>query len=119
MPTVADVVTPDPVTVDATTTVREAAVLMRDEGIGDVLVTDRGQLVGIVTDRDLVVRVLAAGGASGDPVGQVCSGSLVTLAPGDDVAQAARVMAEHGVRRLPVVDEGGIVGIVSSTDLER
>ncbi|WP_129337830.1 CBS domain-containing protein [Cellulomonas endophytica] len=115
--TVADVVTPDPVTVPVTATVREAAAAMRDGDIGDVLVVEGSRLVGIVTDRDLVVRVLAVGGSPEDPVGQVASGDLVTLAPGDTVERAAEVMAEHAVRRLPVVDEGGIVGIVSLGDL--
>ena len=116
-PTVSDVLTPDVVSISATKTVGDAAQLMRQADIGTVVVTEGGRLVGLVTDRDLVVRVLATGGGPDLPVGQACSEDLVTVSPDDDVADAARVMAEHTVRRLPVVSGDRVVGIVSLGDL--
>lgn len=117
MATVADVLSPSPITVETTATVREAAELMREHDVGDLVVVEQGRLVGIVTDRDLVVRVLAVGGGSNDPVGQVATGSPVVVGPDDDLVGAARLMATHAVRRLPVVREGEVVGVVSLGDL--
>lgn len=117
MATVADVLTPSPLTVDTTATVRQAAELMREHDVGDLVVVEQGRLVGIVTDRDLVVRVLAVGGESNDPVGQVATGTPVVVGPDDDIVDAARLMATHAVRRLPVVRDGEVVGIVSLGDL--
>ncbi|MFC4616388.1 CBS domain-containing protein [Cellulomonas sp. H30R-01] len=117
MATVADVLSPSPITVETTATVREAAELMREHDVGDLVVVEQGRLVGIVTDRDLVVRVLAVGGGSNDPVGQVATGSPVVVGPDDDLVGAARLMATHAVRRLPVVREGEVVGVLSLGDL--
>ena len=97
---VSDVLTPAPLSVETTTTVREAADLMREHDVGD-----------------LVVRVLAVGGVPQDPVGQVCTGAPVVVGPDDDVQTAAQLMATHAVRRLPVVSGGEVVGIVSLGDL--
>lgn len=115
--TVADVVTPNPVAIGATGTVRDAAELMRAGGVGDVVVVEDGHLVGIVTDRDLVVRVLATGGSPEDPVRRACSSDLVTVSPTDTIERAAELMREHAVRRLPVVVGEDLVGIVSLGDL--
>ena len=117
MATVADVLSPSPITGETTATVREAAELMREHDVGDLVVVEQGRLVGIVTDRDLVVRVLAVGGGSNDPVGQVATGSPVVVGPDDDLVGAARLMATHAVRRLPVVREGEVVGVLSLGDL--
>ncbi|WP_225753370.1 CBS domain-containing protein [Actinotalea sp. Marseille-Q4924] len=115
--TIADVITPDPVTIEATGTVREAAELMRAGDIGDVVVVEDGRLLGIVTDRDLVVRVLAVGGSPDDPVRQACSTGLVTVTPDTSLEEAAQVMRQHDVRRLPVTVGDDLVGIVSIGDL--
>ena len=99
---------------------RSLCQLLRSTGPGCPLmlvVTEGGELVGLVTDRDLVVRVLADGQGPQTDVREACSANLVTVAPGDDVRDAARVMAEHGVRRLPVVSGDKVVGIVSLGDL--
>lgn len=115
---IADVMTPAPVTLQLTAPIRSAASLMRDANIGAVLVVDGAQLLGIVTDRDLVVRGLAEGA---DPdvvsVAEVTTASPLTLAPDDDPAEAVALMREHGVRRVPVVDKGVPVGVVSIGDL--
>lgn len=116
---VRDVMTADLVTVEPKTSVQTVARMMRDENIGAVLVTEGERLRGLVSDRDLVVRAVAEGG---DPdrttVAQACSDDLVTVGPDDDLVEAVKVMREHSVRRVPVVDqERHPVGIVSIGDL--
>ena len=96
----------------------DVARIMRDEDIGAVLVTDEDRLRGLVSDRDLVVRALAEGDDPGQTtVASACSDDLVTVGPDDELDVAVRVMREHAVRRVPVVEEGRPVGIVSLGDL--
>jgi CBS domain-containing protein len=116
---VRDVMTTDVVTCPADTAVTDVARRMRDEDIGDVIVTEGGQLRGIVTDRDIVVRCVAEGGdLSGMTVGDACSTGVTTIRPDTSIDEAARMMAQHSVRRLPVVEDGDRpVGIVSLGDL--
>ncbi|WP_327130205.1 CBS domain-containing protein [Streptomyces sp. NBC_01343] len=115
-----EVMTGNPVTVEQLTSLAEAARVMRDAGIGDVLVVDQGRLIGILTDRDIVVRALAE---DRDPaettVRAICSSDPLTVGPGDRVDQAVDLMRRHALRRLPVQDENGeLVGIVTLGDLE-
>lgn len=115
-----EVMTGNPVAVEQSTSLAEAARVMRDADIGDVLVVDGGRLRGILTDRDLVVRALAE---DRDPsvttVRTVCSTDPVTVRPGDLVDEAVDVMRRRALRRLPVVTEDGeLVGIVTLGDLE-
>ena len=118
MPTVQDVMTSDPVALDASEPVLEAAKRMKEHDIGDVIVLDDGQVCGVVTDRDIVVRVLADGrDASQTPLAEVCSRDLVTVAPGDDLTAAGDLMRDRAVRRVPVVENGKPVGIISIGDL--
>lgn len=114
-----EVMTPDPVTVAATASLQHAAQVMRDRNIGDVLVVDEsGTLYGIVTDRDIVVEGIAEGGdPSSMSVDEVCTHDPISLGPDDAVAKAAKLMSERAIRRLPVVDNGSLVGIVSLGDL--
>jgi CBS domain-containing protein len=117
--TVGDIMTRNPRLVDASQPLVNAATLMRDEGIGAVVVRDNDQVYGILTDRDIVVRALAEGR---DPartrIGEICSKELTTVRPTDPLEQAVELMRERTVRRLPVVDESGdVVGIVSLGDL--
>jgi len=116
--TLRDVMSPNPVTLHTGTTVLEAARKMRDDDIGDVIVLRDGEVGGIVTDRDIVVRVLAEGL---DPqtvsVSQVMSEGVVCLEPNDTVERATEVMKDHAIRRVPVVEGGKPVGIVSIGDL--
>jgi CBS domain-containing protein len=121
--TVGDIMTRNPRVVGADRPVVAAATLMRDEGIGAVVVTDSDQVYGILTDRDIVVRALAEGR---DPartrIGDVCSRELTTVRPTDPLQHALELMRERTVRRLPVLDESGeVVGILSLGDvaLER
>ena len=116
--TVKDVMTTDVVACDASTSLADAARLMRDRDIGDVLVEDGGQLRGIVTDRDIVVRCLAEGGdMSRATLANACSADLATADPEMTLDEAAQIMRDRAVRRLPVVRDGRAVGIVSIGDL--
>jgi CBS domain-containing protein len=118
--TVEEIMTRDPRTVEIGDSLVDAAREMRDGDIGNVIVTDGGRVAGIVTDRDIVVRALAEGR---DPrsttAGDVCSSGPRTLEPGDSVEVAARAMAENSIRRLPVVREGELVGVLSLGDLAQ
>ena len=109
--------TPAPVGVYYSQTIGEAARIMRDTQVGAVLVVNEGALTGVVTDRDLVVRGLAEGEGPDSPVGPLCSGDLIGVAADADVTEAEQLMREHAVRRLPVVSDGQVVGIVSLGDL--
>lgn len=116
---VSELMTTDPVAMTNEATVQDAAVAMRDRDIGDVVVTKTdGSVCGIVTDRDIVVRAVAEGA---DPAAMtledVCSHELISVAPDDPVAAAVKAMEDHAVRRLPVMDNGTLVGIVSIGDL--
>lgn len=113
-----EIMTPSPVTLAAERSVAEAAAEMKQHGIGDVIVLTDGKMCGLVTDRDLAVRVLAEGrDPSSTRLGDVCSRDLATVGPDDDVEQAVRVVRDRAVRRIPVVDGGEPVGIVSIGDL--
>jgi CBS domain-containing protein len=91
---------------------------MRDRDIGDVLVTDDdGRLAGIVTDRDIVVRCLAEGAAGDTTLDRACSSEVHTLDVGSSVGDAIDMMRAHAMRRVPVVEGGRAVGIVSIGDL--
>jgi CBS domain-containing protein len=113
-----DLMTTDPVVLPASTTVLDAARRMRDDDIGDVLVEEDGQLRGIVTDRDVVTRVVADNRAPDEvSIGHICSGELHTLSPEDDLEAAVGLLRDHAVRRVPVVEGGTAVGILAIGDL--
>lgn len=106
------------VTIAPDRTARDAAELMRTHHVGAVLVVDGGQPVGIVTDRDLVVRLLAEGFAATTPVRSVMSGDLVTARVDDSIDHAIYTMRHHGVRRLPIIaHDGAALGLVALDDL--
>lgn len=116
--TVQDVMTTNPTVLGLDVPLRDAARVMRDGEIGDVLVADGDRLCGIVTDRDIVVRGLAQGvGVGSLTLADVCTTGLATVAPTDAASAAADVMRANAVRRLPVVRDGQVVGIVSLGDL--
>ena len=116
--TLRDVMSSNPVTMHTGTTVLEAARRMRDDDIGDVLVLRDGVVGGIVTDRDIVVRVLAEGlDPQGVSVSQIMSEDVICLSPEDSLERATEVMRDKAVRRIPVVEDGHPVGIVSIGDL--
>jgi CBS domain-containing protein len=119
--------TRNPCTVTPDTPVSEAARLMREEDVGIVPVVERiggaetrGRLIGVVTDRDIAVRHVAAGRATDTPVRDVMSGGVKTASPDDSVETVMALMGREQVRRIPIVDErGSLVGVVSQGDLAR
>src|SRR5436305_10486201 len=116
--TVKQIMTRDPVRLQVDTSLKEAAKVMRDMDIGDVVVVDSDRLVGVVTDRDIVVRAVAEGiGPADTTLGSVVSRDLVTITPEGTAHDAALLMRDRAVRRLLVCDEDGLVGIVSIGDL--
>jgi CBS domain-containing protein len=120
MQKVRDVMTATPLVVDARSPLHEAARHMRDHAVGDVFVTEGERLCGIVTDRDLVVRAMADGvDPNTTTVGQICSRDLVAVDADDDVQHAVDTMRGRAIRRIPVIDEGRLAGVVSLGDLAR
>jgi CBS domain-containing protein len=113
-----DIMSAAPVCMAPGESVSAAAMVMKRHGIGTVLVQTGGRLSGLVTDRDITVRVLAE---NRDPrttrIGDICSSELIVLGPDDDVAQATRLVRERAVRRIPVLQDGTPVGVVSIGDL--
>jgi CBS domain-containing protein len=114
-----DVMSQDPTTVDASATIQEVAQLMAKEAIGSVLIVENGEVQGIVTDRDIVVRVLAKGNGPDASAREACTTDLETLSPDDSLEDGIRKMKQANVRRLPVVEDGKPVGIVSLGDLAQ
>jgi CBS domain-containing protein len=115
---VRDSMTADPRSIGASASVVEAARIMREEHIGSLPVTDDEKLVGMITDRDITTRVVAE---AADPnrmsVGDVYSRDLISVESDKDLEEAVQLMARHQVRRLPVVENGGLVGIVAQADI--
>lgn len=111
-----DVMTSNPRTVSPADTIQNAARIMRDEDTGAVPVVDNGRPVGIVTDRDIVVRAVAEGELN-RPIRDIVSSAVVTARPDMSTKEAAQLMSDHQVRRLPVVENDRLVGIVSLGDL--
>lgn len=116
-----DVMTPNPRAIEADQPVSEAARLMRDEDVGLAPVVEGDRLVGALTDRDIAIRVVAEGkDPQSTPVREVASTDLVTLDPEQELGEALRLMAQHQVRRLPVVEEDGrLVGVVAQADVAQ
>jgi CBS domain-containing protein len=116
--TIDELMTPNPVTLSADKTVAAAAKMMKEHDIGDVVVLDDDKVCGIVTDRDIVVRAIADNkNPTKVKLGDICSQELATLSPRDTVDAAVEKMRQHAVRRLPVVEGGRPVGIVTMGDL--
>ena len=117
---VRDEMTEDPRSIGVSESVVEAARLMREGDIGSLPVTDDGQLLGMITDRDITMRVVSE---ASDPkttsVGDVCSRDVVSVEADNDHEEALALMARHQVRRLPVVENGNLVGIVAQADIAR
>ena len=119
---VQDVMTKNPRSVSPTTTVREAAQIMKTQDVGFVpVVDDNRRLVGVITDRDIAIRLVADGRDANTAVREVMSsGNIATLTADQDVDKAMQTMASEKVRRVPVVDErGSIVGVVAQADIVR
>ena len=110
--------TKDPITLEPATPIVEAARAMRDSDVGNVLIVQGDSITGVVTDRDITVRAVADGlDPQGTKIEQIVTGEVHTLGPDDEVGDAIRLMKEKAIRRVPVVENGKAVGIVSIGDL--
>lgn len=112
-----EVMTPNPRCVMPDETIQAAARIMRDEDTGAVPVVQDGRVLGMVTDRDIVIRAVADGAKLDRPVRDIVSGEPVCATPDMSTREVSKLMAEHQIRRLPVVEGERIVGIVSLGDL--
>ncbi len=119
MVTVENLMTKKALTIDAQKTVFEAAQLMSQKEVGDLIVVDNEMPVGIVTERDFVRRVIAKGRAVDMKVSDVMSKPLITIGPDASLKEAARKMGKHKIRRLPVMKEHKLVGIIVVGDFAR
>jgi CBS domain-containing protein len=111
----------NPCSIDADKSVAYAAKMMRDEDVGLAPIVEGDRLVGTLTDRDIAIRVVAEGrDPESTKAREVASADVVTVDPQQDLDEALRLMAQHQVRRLPVVEEDGrLVGIVAQADVAR
>jgi CBS domain-containing protein len=116
--TIRDAMTKDPRSIDVSGSIVEAARLMRDHHVGSLPVVDQGRLVGMITDRDITTTVVAGGT---DPysarVGKFCSPDPVVVASDATLDEALQLMARNSLRRLPVVDDAQLVGILAQADV--
>jgi CBS domain-containing protein len=117
---VRDLMTSDPAKLAPDDTCAQAATLMREEDCGSLPIVKDGKLVGIVTDRDITIRAVAAGkDPKTTPVSEVMSADPITVTPNTESEEASRIMAEFQVRRLPVAENGRLLGIVVTAHLAR
>ena len=119
MPAVKDIMTKHVVTIDVDKTVFEAAELMWAKGIGCLVITDQAVPVGIVTERDFLRRIVAKRASFDIKISEIMSKSVVTVDPDASIKEAARLMSTNKIRRLPVLKENKLVGIVVAADLVR
>ena len=113
---VRDVMTSNPRTVSPGDSIQVAARIMKEEDVGVVPIVDNGRTVGIVTDRDIVIRAVAEGG-SDRAVREIATTDLVFVKPDSSTREAEKLMSERQIRRLPVVENGRLVGIISLGDI--
>jgi CBS domain-containing protein len=119
MPTVRDFMTTNVITIDVKRTVLEAAKLMRQQDVGDLVVMDGIEAKGIVTERDLVRRVMAQKKPLDTKVSEVMSSPLITIEEDSSIRDAARKMVKYKIRRLPVTKKTKLVGIIATSDFAR
>ena len=112
-----EIMTPNPRCVAPNESIQSAARIMRDEDTGAVPVVENGKVLGMVTDRDIVIRAVADGAQMNKPVREIVSGDVVCATPDMSTRDASKLMSEHQIRRLPVVENDRLVGIVSLGDI--
>ena len=115
--TVADVMTKSVISVDASMTVNGAAKMMEDAKVGAVIVMANNTPIGIVTDRDFAIKIVAHAYQITTPVKQIMSSPLFSISSDESVRTAADLMHDRGIRKLPVMDNENVVGIITATDI--
>ncbi len=119
MPAVKDIMTKEVVTIETSKTVFEAAELMSSSGLGCLIVVIKAFPVGIITERDVVHRVVAKRASLDLKVTEVMTKTLITVGPDTSLREAARIMQANKIRRLPVLKNNKLVGIVVASDFVR
>jgi len=114
---VRDIMTKNVITVDASVTVSQVAKMMEDTGVGAIIVSENNTPIGIITDRDFAIKIAAHAYPTTTPVKQVMSHPLYSITPGESVWMIADLMSTYGIRKLPVIDDDKVVGIVTATDI--
>ncbi len=115
--TIADVMTKSVISVDSSITINEAAKMMEDAKVGAVIVMENNTPVGIVTDRDFAVKVVAHAYQITTPVKQIMTSPLFSINSDESVRTAADLMHDRGIRKLPVINDEKVVGIITATDI--
>jgi CBS domain-containing protein len=115
--TIADVMTKSVISVDASLTINEAAKMMEDTKVGAVVVMENNTPVGIITDRDFAIRVVAHAYPIDTPVRRIMSSPLFSINSDESVRTAADLMHDRGIKKLPVIDNEKIIGIITATDI--
>ena len=114
---VRDIMTKNVICVDSSVSANQTAKMMEDAGVGSIVVTEKNTPVGIITDRDFAIKVAAHAYSIDTPVKRIMSSPLYSITPGESVWMIADFMATRGVRKLPVIDDDKLVGIVTATDI--
>jgi len=115
--TVKDIMTKAVITIDVSCTVNQAAKMMEDTKVGSIIVAENNTPVGIITDRDLAIKIVARTYQITESVKRVMSTPLLSISPDETVRIAADLMSTRGVRKLPVIDNDKVIGIITATDL--
>ena len=110
----------EPITIESNALVIEAAKLMSEKKIGSVIVVEKGKVVGIVTERDFVVRIIVANRDSKkNKINDIMSSPVISISPKEDVVYAAQLMRKKGIKRLVVIEREKLVGVITTNDLAR
>ncbi|MBC7127496.1 MAG: CBS domain-containing protein [Candidatus Methanosuratincola petrocarbonis] len=120
MKKVKELMTKDVVTINKEKTIVEAAQIIGDKGVGSLVITDNGNIVGVLTERDMITKCIAKGcDPSKTKVSEIMSSPVVAIDPEADIIDAAKLMVSKMIRRLPVLDGGKLVGIITTYDLVK
>jgi len=105
--------------IDASLTVKDAAKIMEDSGVGCLVVTEKNIPIGIITERDFVTRITSIGKPSSTQVRKIMSSPLISIGPDESAKKLAEIIKEKNIHKIPVIEENKLIGIVSATDLIR
>ncbi len=115
--TIEDIMTKSVISVDASMTINETAKMMEDAKVGAVIIMENNTAIGIVTDRDFAVKVAAHAYEISSPIKQIMSSPLLSINSDESIRNAADLMFERGVRKLPVLNDDKVVGMITATDI--
>ncbi len=117
--TISDIMSKSVLSVDASMTINEAAKMMEDAKVGAVIVMENNLPIGIVTDRDFAIKAVAHAYPISSPIKQIMSSPLFSISSDDSIRTASDLMHDREIRKLPVIDDDNLVGIVTSTDIVK